>query len=291
MGSFTFRRVINSIKERIQNHETLYGAVNAHADSFSRLERALIKTGEISGSLSKIYENLSQWFEFRMNLRKEFTGRLYYPLFLIHFAAVAIPLPVFYMNRIWQSYLSRILEMLGPTYVLVLCIAGIIFLKKNILPVRVFMDYFIVLIPGFRNLVIKLEMLRFCTAFKYAYAAGVSITETVTLSSEVCTNTYVRRKALKLVDTVERGESLSSGMDKTGMFPDLVIRLFETGEKGGKIEEMVDKTVSYYSNEVKRSLNLIMRAINFIIYFLIVGFCAYNMTRMFAGTGIKLNLF
>jgi len=45
-----------------------------------------------------------------------------------------------------------------------------------------------------------------------------------------------------------------------------VIRLFETGEKGGKIEEMVGKTVRNYSNEVKRSLNLIIRAINFIVY-------------------------
>ena len=124
-----------------------------------------------------------------------------------------------------------------------------------------------------------------------AYAAGVSILETIRLSSEVCTNTYIRKKVMKLVDTVKQGESLSNGMEKAGIFPDLVISLFETGEKGGKIEEMVGKTISYYSKEVKRSLNLIMRAINFIIYMCIAAFCAYNMTRMFAGTRIKLDLF
>ncbi len=194
------------------------------------------------------------------------------------------------MNGVLQSYLLKILKILCPSYIIVFCIAVIIFLKKNVPPIGVSMDFFIVHIPGIRNLVIKLEMLRFCTAFKYSYVAGVPIKGTITLAAAVCTNTYVRHKVLKLVDTVERGEPLYKGMEKTGMFPDLVISLFETGEKGGKVEEMVDKITHYYSNEVKKTLNLMLRAINFIIFLSIVTFCAYNITQMFAGTIIKLDL-
>ncbi len=56
-------------------------------------------------------------------------------------------------------------------------------------------------------------------------------------------NLQVRSRVAKLLETVEAGEPIYTGMQRIGMFPDLVINMFETGEIGGKLEETLGKVI------------------------------------------------
>jgi type II secretory pathway component PulF len=154
------------------------------------------------------------------------------------------------------------------------------FLRKNVPPAAVLMDFIIVHIPLLRTVVIKLDMLRFSTVFKTTLVAGVNIKEMLKLSIDACVNSFIQNQVRKLESAVEEGDQLSVHMKNISLFPDTMLRMFETGEKGGKLEETTEKITEYFYDEVTNALTMLVRGLTFAIYFAIMIFVAYNIITM-----------
>ena len=254
------------------------------------MERAVIRAGEQAGSLDEIFKSMSDWFEFLYRLKTEFVKRLLYPLFIFHFAAFVIPFPAFFTGGTTTSYLTKVILILSPFYALAFFAVVIApFLRKTLPPVRGTIDIILVHIPLLSRVIIKLDMLRFCTAFRIAFKAGVSLKETLLLAAETCTNLYTRHQVSKLQKAADKGEPLYEHMKRIRIFPEIMIRMFETGEKGGKLEEATEKIEEYFSEEVMSALSMLIKGLGILIYLIIIGFIAYNIITMAMGTIDRIN--
>jgi type II secretory pathway component PulF len=263
---------------------TLAEALAEHPRYFSKLELALIKTGETAGRLDEVFKNLADWFDFRLELQRTFLNKLMYPLFLIHFAALIMPFPAFFQGGNAIQYALSSALILAPFYII-----GIVFFlilplaRQTLPPFAALTDRLILYIPFIRGVVIKLEMLRFATTFRMSTMAGVGLMETVNLAADVCVNSSIQSKIRGLCECVDRGEPLSRGMQRSGLFPRMVVQMFETGEKGGKLDEITAKITEYYTEEVKTSLGRLVKVLNFVIYLGIMLFIAWSIIRSYAG--------
>ena len=53
---------------------------------------------------------------------------------------------------------------------------------------------------------------------------------------------------------MERGEPLSTALDKSKAYPRLMIHMLAAGEKTGKVDEMLQKISEFYSDEAEAML-------------------------------------
>jgi type II secretory pathway component PulF len=151
------------------------------------------------------------------------------------------------------------------------------------------MDVILVHIPLLRAVIIKLDMLRFCTAFRMGVRAGIPMKEVISLSADICVNVYTRREVNKLQKALQNGEPLYAHMKQIRIFPEIMVRMFETGEKGGKLEETAEKIEEYFTDEVRSALSMLLRGLGILIYLAIIIFIGYNIIIMASGTLNRIN--
>jgi len=67
---------------------------------------------------------------------------------------------------------------------------------------------------------------------------------------------------------VKRGESISGPLDKSGIFPSMVVRMIAIGEETGELEEMLTKIADFYDSQVDTAVS----GLTSLIEPLIIGF-------------------
>ncbi len=143
---------------------------------FAPMDVMLVEVAETSGNLPKSFKHLSQWYEFRTELKHILISGLMLPFGIIHIAAGILPLPGLILGKI--SVLGYFLSVLG-TLALFYIPAGIILAIYRLMPntglLRRFLDTFIIRIPGLGQAIRKLAISRYCRTFNMLYEAGIPI--------------------------------------------------------------------------------------------------------------------
>ena len=55
--------------------------------------------------------------------------------------------------------------------------------------------------------------------------------------------------------TVETGEPLSTALQRQSVFPPMLVRMMQAGEKTGKVDEMMERIADFYDDEVDTMLS------------------------------------
>ncbi|MDH3643733.1 MAG: type II secretion system F family protein, partial [Gammaproteobacteria bacterium] len=56
-------------------------------------------------------------------------------------------------------------------------------------------------------------------------------------------------------DDVSTGQQLNFSMRSTGVFPNMVIQMVAIGEEAGALDEMLDKSATYYEEQVDNAVD------------------------------------
>jgi len=266
--SKTFRHVIGQISKAVEYGNKLSSAMSLFPDIFDTMYTSMLKTGEISGQLAETMESLATHLEESADLRRQVQSALMYPVAV---AAIAMLLATLIMLFIVPAF-DTIYQDLGgelPTATKLLIAASNI-LRHHILWVVVGVIAVVVIIgrlkrtrrgkyvwdrcmlslPVFGPLMQKVALARFTESFSQMLNHGIPILRALTLSGDVMGN-EVMKKALEEAGTaVEQGETLSSILRKSKWYPPLLINMLATGEKTGKVDELLERVATFYRNEV-----------------------------------------
>ncbi|MFH1708650.1 MAG: type II secretion system F family protein [Planctomycetota bacterium] len=284
-GGGALGEALQRVEDAIHNKGSLYDAIRREPETFTPLECALIRAGAQAGKLEEVFRGLSGWFEFRRDLERDFVMRLIYPVILIHVAALILPFPSFFTgNGSLPAYAFAAGCILAPFYAAVLFAFKVLpALRRSNSSVAGATDGILLAVPFVRGVVIKLDMLRFATVYHMAASTGLPIYETIELCASVCVNTHIRARAAGLRSTAEAGLPLSVGMKQAGLFPEMVIHMFETGERSGTTDESAGKVADYYRTETDIALRMLAKALSFLVYFGIVAFIGYRIVSFYVG--------
>ena len=116
------------------------------------------------------------------------------------------------------------------------------------------LDQMLLKAPVFGELRKKVASARFARTFGQLIRSGVPILSALDIVSGA-TGSVVAQKIVKDAGTaVENGDPLSSAMLNQPVFPILLVRMLQAGEKTGKIDEMMDNIADFYDDEVETML-------------------------------------
>lgn len=107
----------------------------------------------------------------------------------------------------------------------------------------------------FQSKKIKLKDISlFCKQMSVMLESGIPLNNAVDILEQQATSKNLK-SSLKIVSkSLKEGGQLSKAMlDQEGMFPDLLIRMVQAGEKTGKLDEVLEKMSEHYNKELKTS--------------------------------------
>jgi type IV pilus assembly protein PilC len=233
----------------------------------------MLKSGEISGRMAETLERLADHLELTADLRNKVQSAMMYPVAV---ASIALILSTAIMLWIVPAF-ERIYADLGGTLPLatrsliaistfirthiLVCIAGILltvvairFMKKTRTG-RLAWDRAMLGMPVFGALIQKVALARFSEAMSQMLHNGVAILKAIDLASDVINNSVLGNTMQRARVAVEQGSTFSAALKQSPWYPPLLIQMLATGEKTGRMDEMLERLSRFYRNEVTVTVN------------------------------------
>lgn len=291
-----FTRVGHAIADVIEEHG---GSIADGAALFPRLiepyERRLIKAGEFTGHLEAILIALALRHEKTLQAKKAIIGQLIYPLFLYHFAALAIPVIKFLIKSMMKNQsggsdsinalIVKIAIVSGMPYVIYFGGKIALHFAATISEGDVsFLDRLVLYIPVWGGLIRKLNYTRFFDAFSMGIEAGMSMTDAVSLGASVCKNNFIKHSFTQSSRYVEAHNCPFYEAFNRFVFPrdrdSVILTMLETGEMTGKTAEAAAQISIQCEAEADYALGIVANLVPKIIYICIVVYVAFSILEL-----------
>lgn len=264
----SFAEIIRQIQRDVEGGETLTDAMAKHPRVFDTLYVSLIRAGEASGMLDQILVQLSVYLEKAATLQRKVKSAMIYPSVIVSVAIAVVLLlmvkvvPVF--ATIFDSFDA---ELPGPTKAMIVAsefcqsnfpfmvaaiIGGVIFLRYYIRTEsgRLQFDSLLLKLPVLGELFQKLAIAKFTRTFSTLLRSGVNIIFSLEIVARSSGNMVVERAVFRVRESIKEGESIAAPLKESAIFPSMVVRMIDIGERTGALDDMLVKIADYYEEQV-----------------------------------------
>ena len=112
-------------------------------------------------------------------------------------------------------------------------------------------------------------------------SSGVPVLNSLAIVKETSGNEVVSSAIQKVHDAVKEGEGIAGPLDKTKIFPPMVISMVEVGEETGKLPEMLEKIADTYDEEVDNSVSALTSLIEPLMIVMLAGIVGTIVVALF----------
>lgn len=273
------KETINTVLKDILAGISFSEALTRHPGIFSDLFVSMIKVGETAGILDEVLDRLAQLAAQELEVKTRIKSAMTYPLilvtvaiiivsfllvniipkFVVVFEAYEAKLPLATQILLGISFLTRRL------YVLFIAVFAIfIFLFRRYLKTkkgRYKFDFYLLRLPLFGQLYLKLIVARFSRTLGALVKSGVSILEALSVTEKTVGNSVISRVIDNIRSAITEGQSLAEPFKASGVFPATVIQMVSLGEKSGKLDQMLIEVADFYDREVDYTIRNITTAL------------------------------
>ncbi len=276
------RQVLSQIVSDVEAGTKLSEAVAEHPKSFSRFYVNMLQSAEASGKMVEILRELAAHMERLLEFRKKIISSLVYPAVVLTVAVgVSAVLLIFVVPRfvdIFNDLLGAEQELpaltqfvMGFSYGLknhflkIVAAAGaVIFFIAIIRKTRrgkFVLDFLAIKVPPFKSFVLRSAVSRFSSTLSTLLGAGVPVLTSVEILYATTSNEVVRRSVKHIYDSINEGRGIAPALEADRLFPVMVVRLVEVGEKTGALPDMLARISSKYEEEVDNALETLISLI------------------------------
>ncbi|MFH1847408.1 MAG: type II secretion system F family protein [Candidatus Omnitrophota bacterium] len=264
----SLQKILKDIRDSVNTGASLSEAMSKYTVVFSAYFVNMIKAGESSGMLDEVLERISSYMEKTNALQKKIKTAMVYPS-IVSLMAVGITLvmilkviPVFKdmfsgfgaalpAPTMFLINLSDAMRHYFVFFVVGFVIFGVIVKRYTRTEKgQTVIDGLKLKMPVFGELFKRVAISKFTRTLSTLMKSGVPILTALEIVAKTAGNRVVEKSINTVRDSVREGESISSPMAKSGIFPPLVTRMVAVGEKSGELETMLIKIADFYDEQV-----------------------------------------
>jgi len=266
--------LIRAVRNDVSGGSSFAGALRRHPLYFDDLFCNLVDAGEQSGALETMLDRIATYKEKTESLKAKVRKAMTYPIavlviaFIVSgillikvvpqfqdvFAGFGAELPAFTLLVIGISDFAQ-----KWWFMVIIGIAGAIsgftFLHRRSKGLREAMDKLMLKAPIAGNIIEKSSIARFARTLSTTFAAGVPLVDALNSVAGAAGNSVYTNAVYKVRDDVSTGQQLNFSMKATGVFPNMVIQMVAIGEEAGALDDMLDKSASYYEEQVDNAVD------------------------------------
>ena len=286
-------KLLNDIRSDVETGTSLSAAFRKHPMHFDALYCNLVEAGEAGGILEQLLERLAIYQEKTIALKNKIKAALMYPIAVLVVAFVVVVVIMIKVIPAFKEVFSSFgADLPGPTLVVIamseffvsywLIIFGVMiggsymFMQtwKRSVKMQMVMDRLLLRIPIFGALINKSVIARWTRTLSTMFAAGVPLVEALDSVAGAAGNAVYAEATQKIQRDVSTGSALTTAMQSTGVFPNMVIQMSSIGEESGSLDNMLGKAAEFYEEEVDdmvKGLSSLMEPIIIVVLGTIIG--------------------
>lgn len=268
-----FGRVLSNVTKSVQEGATLTQALQKYPGTFDKIFINLVSAGEGSGTLDKILERLSLYYEKTAALRRKIVAASLYPtMILLVVFCIIVGLLVFVVPMFERMFADQGKELPYAT-TLLLQISN--FVREHIIYIivgagavvtlaayffkneeaREKIDPLLLEIPIFGSILQKSCIARFSRTLGTLMQAGVPILDAFLLAGKTAGNYKIEMAVLNAQTAIKEGSTIAQPLSKEKVIPKMVVSMISVGEQTGELEKMLVKIAEFYEDEVDTTVS------------------------------------
>ena len=265
--------VTNAVVFDVESGNTVADAFRKHPNAFSDLYVNMVAAGEAGGILDTILMRLATFMEKNDALVRKVKGAMIYPGVISSVAAIAISvLLIFVIPTFERMFASVGLALPLPTRVVIsmskfltgywwAVIAGgvaLVYFTKNYYASnngRLVIDRLMLKAPVLGDVLRKSAVSRFTRTLGTLIGSGVSILEGLEITAKTAGNRVISDAIMESRASIAGGETIAAPLQKSQVFPPMVISMIAVGEQTGGLDEMLSKIADFYDEEVDAAVS------------------------------------
>ncbi len=262
-------KLLLDIKTDVETGSSLSQTFRKFPLHFDQLYCNLVAAGEQAGILEALLDRLASYKEKMLAIKSKIKSALFYPVAIIIVAfIITAVIMIFVIPAFKEVFTSFGADLPAPTLIVMAIsdyfvaywwaifggifggIFAFFYAWKRSEAMQFTMDRLLLRVPVFGPLVRKSVMARWTRTLSTMFAAGVPLVESLDSVGGAAGN-YVYKVATKQIQgDVSTGTSLTTAMQATQLFPNMVVQMVAIGEESGALDSMLGKVADFYEAEV-----------------------------------------
>ena len=257
----------------VESGQTVADALRRHPKAFTDLYVNMVAAGEAGGILDTILMRLATFLEKNDALIRKVKGAAIYPGVIMSVAAIAIIVLLVFVIPVFEKMFAsvglalplptRVVIMLsdfllGYWWAVILGIGAFVFLLKHYYKTsdgKLRIDKIMLHVPVLGDVIRKSAVSRFTRTLGTLISSGVSILDGLEITAKTAGNRVVQDAIMASRASIAGGETIAAPLEKSKVFPPMVISMISVGEQTGGLDEMLTKIADFYDEEVDAAVS------------------------------------
>lgn len=284
------KKILGDLSLSIEGGSTFSEGLAQHPKVFNRLFINMVKAGELGGVLEVVLKRLAEFMEKAEKIKGKVVAAMFYPIAVM---VVAVGIVALLMIVVVPKFKMIFADLLGgdagmPEFTLfVLKISetlkentvifpdwffgGMPFPGQVVWGIAIFVicfkvaiktklglwyfDKFKLHMPALGPVISKVAIARFTRTLGTLVQSGVPILQALNIVRETAGNVVVAKAVQDIHESVKEGETITAPLEKSGVFPPMVVSMVDVGEQTGALPEMLLKISDNYDEEVDNAVS------------------------------------
>ncbi|WP_305075108.1 type II secretion system F family protein [Propionivibrio sp.] len=286
-------KLLLDIKSDVETGSSLSQAFRKFPLHFDALYCNLVAAGEQAGILETLLDRLATYKEKMLAIKSKIKSALFYPIAVIIVAfIITAVIMIFVIPAFKNVFTSFGADLPTPTLMVIAMsdffvaywwaifgsIGGGLFAFfytwKRSEKMQFMMDRLFLRLPLFGPIIRKAVMARWTRTLSTMFAAGVPLVESLDSVGGAAGNYVYKQGTKQIQGEVATGTSLTSAMQNTNLFPNMVTQMVAIGEESGSLDAMLGKVADFFEAEVDdavEALSSLMEPIIMVVLGVLIG--------------------
>ena len=286
-------KLLMDIKADVETGSSLSQAFRKFPLHFDPLYCNLVAAGEQAGILETLLDRLATYKEKMLAIKSKVKAALFYPVAIIIVSIIITAVIMIFVipafKDVFTSFgadlpAATLMVMAMSDFVvaywwaLLLIVGGSLFAFfyawKRSETVQFAMDRLLLRAPIFGPIVRKSAIARWTRTLSTMFSAGVPLVESLESVGGAAGNIVYKLGTKQIQGEVSTGTSLTSAMQNTQLFPNMVVQMVAIGEESGALDAMLGKVADFFDAEVDdavAALSSLMEPLIMVVLGVLIG--------------------
>ncbi|MDQ6888621.1 MAG: type II secretion system F family protein [Gemmatimonadota bacterium] len=274
--SKALQEVTKQVVYDVESGNTVADALRKHPKAFTELYVNMVAAGEAGGILDTILMRLATFLEKNDALMGKVRSAMVYPSVILAVAMIAIVALLIFVIPVFETMFASVsLALPLPTRIVIgiskfiksywwligIVVYGAIFGLKRYYATsngRLNIDRFMLRLPVLGDMLRKSAVSRFTRTLGTLISSGVSILDGLEITAKTSGNRVIHDAIMESRASIAGGDTISAPLQKSAVFPPMVISMIAVGEQTGGLDEMLSKIADFYDTEVDAAVSSLL---------------------------------
>jgi type II secretory pathway component PulF len=284
--------VLDHFIQSVESGDPLYKSAAEWGEPFDDLIVGMLRAADASGQMSTILHQLADLLDRSLELKRELLGAIMYPAIIACLIGISgIVLVTVLIPRLIEPLAGQ-MTLPWPTLVVmgfasfiinwwIWILVGfglILFAWKSWVAVpenRFWFDRFKLRVPLLGRLLRDVAVARFTRTLGTLTSAGLPILDGLKITRDTLGNAALAQAVDSVQEQVSSGKQLAEPLERSGLFPPLLVQVVNLGERSGKLEEMLLHSATAFDRQVNASLKIFTKALPPVLLIIMAGLACF----------------